>query len=832
VAEREGSTRFEATAGRPQTSARFADLLRHLRRSAGFSQQFLAERANISVEAIGALERGTRRAPHRETIALIGAALDLSDVQQAELRAAADASRARGERVLSVASETLNNLPASLTSFLGREEELAAIMTLLEQYRLVTITGFGGVGKTRTALEAAARFHHQSRSDVWFIDLSPIRDGRFIASELASTLRSILSAPIDSIEGFAAAIKSRRLLLVLDNCEHLIGDVVRVVHAILTNCPLAKILTTSRERLSTSGEALFRLPVLSLPERTFDDVDYVRNAFSAVGLFADRAEAIDHRFRFAPEHVDIVVDICRRLDGIPLAIELAAARLPALGLRALSRLLKERFVLGGGVRDFASRQQSMYSTIDWSYQLLGESERVLLRRLAVFPGTMSLDAVAGTCNDKLLCAAEVPEVLSSLVDKSLVATVNSSEQMRYALLDSVRSYSLERLENAGERKSFLGRHAEWFADVADRATLLPVLTILNEQWPEVDNVRSALDWSIYSADDDMALLGARIIYGFRALWMYRGQHSECRAWAQAALERIDERRSPLAAARLEYVVEIYSDGGADALAAGERALLLFKAAGDRQELAHIYCRLVFDYTRRLRLDDAENAAQQAQTLLVELRLQTSVLFCWLLVNRAVLYAYTGRFEEARRDVETAEGIASRDGDELFVISRCWSAWAEIELAADRPDLAAKFAEKMLSAEIEPPTGGLIAMNGLSLLAKACLLRGQLSSAKEAATEMLENVRFGLPQFSMDAISVLATVGADSGSAAVAACLLGYGDEWRRKSDQPPSRTDAQIRLMLVAALNRRLRSDELERAREDGSNLTLLEATELALTLN
>jgi hypothetical protein len=474
----------------------------------------------------------------------------------------------------------------------------------------------------------------------------------------------------------------------------------------------------------------------------------------------------------------------------------------------------------------------MYSTIDWSYQLLGESERVLLRRLAVFPGTTSLDAVAGACNDERIPAAEVPEVLSSLVDKSLVASVVSGEHMRYALLDSVRSYCLERLDDAGERDRFLRRHAEWFADVADRANLLPVLTILNEQWPEVDNVRSALNWSIYSADNDMALLGARIIYGFRALWMYRGQHSECRVWAQAALERIDERSSPLAAARLEYVVEIYSEGGADALAAGERALVLFEQAGDRHELAHIYCRLVFDYTRRLRLADAENAAERARALFVELKLEASLLYCWLLVNRALLRAYTGRFEEARRDVGTAEGIASSSGDELFIVSRCWPARADIELAADCPNLAAEFAERMLAAEIEPPAGGLIAMNGLSLLAKTCLLRGQLSAAKEAAMEMLENARFGLPHFSMDAVSVLAAVGANAGGFVVAARLLGFVDEWRRRSDQPLSRTDAKIRAILVTALTGRLPPDALERARVDGSNLTLLEATELALTLN
>jgi predicted ATPase/DNA-binding XRE family transcriptional regulator len=835
VGEREYSARLDATAGQPRISARFADLLRRHRRTAGFSQQFLAERANLSVEAIGALERGTRRAPHRETVVLIGAALDLNEQQRAELEATADASRARGERGLSVPAEPLNNLPASLTSFVGREEEIAAILTLLEQHRLVTITGVGGVGKTRTALEAAARFYRQRRIEVWFIDLAPIRDGAFIASELATALRAILSAQVDSVVAFAAAIKDRRLLLILDNCEHLVGAVVPVVHAILTTCRMVTILTTSRERLSTTGEALFRLPVLKLPERTFDDVDYVRTTFSAVALFADRAEAIEHRFRFAADHVDIVVDICRRLDGIPLAIELAAARMPALGLRALSQRLRERFVLGGGVRDFASRQQTMYSTIDWSHQLLGQSERVLFRRLAAFPGSMSLEAVIGTCNDNLLLAADIPEILSSLVDKSLVASVTRREQMRYALLDAVRTYGLQRLDDAGESDGFLHRHAQWFAEAADRGAALiltmPVPTFIDDLWADFDDVRSALDWSIKSADDDAALLGARIIYGFRAVWFFTGQHSECRSWAQALLPRIDEQSNPLAAARLLYLLRLCSEGGADALAAAERSLVLFEQAGDRTGVAQMNGQLVSEYSRWQRLGDAENAAKRALGLHIELKLQNSIQFCWLLVHRALLYAYSGRFAEARLDVAAAEDLASSIGDHMFVVYPCWTRSAEIELIADNAERAAELAEKILSADIEPPMGGIAAMSGLSLLAKARFLLGQRNAARESAKELLTRARFALPRLSSDAILLLAAVSSTASSSVVAARLLGFGDEWCRRTEQPLSPTDARIRTMLETALAARLPADALERARAAGADLTRNDAAELALAL-
>jgi predicted ATPase/DNA-binding XRE family transcriptional regulator len=831
LGEREESTRLEATDVQPKSSARFADILRRLRRTAGFSQQFLAERANVSVEAIGALERGTRRAPHRETIALIGAALELSEQQRSELKAAADASRARGERGLSVPAEPRNNLPASLTSFVGREEEIAAILALLEQHRLVTITGFGGVGKTRTALEAAARFYRQRRVEVWFIDLAPIRDGVFIASELATTLRATVGTHVNDIDAFAAAIKDRRLLLILDNCEHLIDDVVSVVHAILTSCRLVTILATSRERLSTTGEALFRLPVLGLPERTFDNAGHVRTNFPAVALFADRAEAVEPRFRLGAEDVDIVVDICRRLDGIPLAIELAAARLPALGLRALRQLLKERFVLGGGVRDLVTRQQTMYSTIDWSYQLLNKKERLLLRRLAVFPGSMNLRTAAGACSDELLSPAEVPEVLSSLVDKSLIANVTRGEQMRYSLLDSVRSYGLAQLDEAGESRHFRYRHAQWFADAADRANALtltvPALTWLDELWPDFDNIRSALDWTLHGADDDTALLGARIIFGFRAVWFFMGQHSECRKWAQTALGCIDAHSDPLMAARLLSILRLCSEGGAEALAAAERAVVLFEQAGDKADLAQMNAHLVLEYARRLRFADAENAAERAREILVEQKLQNSLRFCWLLLNRSLLRAYTGRFEEARLDVSSAEEFASAIEDQMLLVHACWTTSAEIELIADNAVRAAELAEKVLSADIEPPMGGLAEMSGLSLLAKARFLLGQREEAKESLTR----ARFALPRLSSEGILVLAAVGADARGSLAAARLLGFGDEWSHRTEQPLSKTDAKIRAMLASTLAAQLPGGVLERARAAGAELTLKEATDLALML-
>jgi predicted ATPase/DNA-binding XRE family transcriptional regulator len=834
VGEREDSVRSRATARQPRAPARFADLLRRLRRAAGFSQQFLAERANVSVEAISALERGSRRAPHRDTLLLIAAALDLDEEQRAELEAAADASRARGERSRSGAAEPLNNLPASLTSFVGREEEIASILTLLERHRLVTITGFGGIGKTRTALEAAARFYQQRGIEVWFVDLAPIQDGTFIASELATVLRPILGTHVDSIEAFEAAIKDRRMLLIFDNCEHLIADVVRVVRAILTSCRLVTILATSRERLSTTGEALFRLPLLGLPERTFDDVKHVRTSFSAVALFADRAEAIEHRFRLAPENVDMVVDICRRLDGIPLAIELAAARLPALGLRALSQLLKQRFVLGGGVRDLASRQQTMYSTIDWSYQLLGQSERVLLRRLAVFPGLMGLEAIAASCSDELLSAADVPEMLSSLVDKSLVISVPYGDEMRYSLLDSVRSYGRQQLDDAEETGHFLHRHAQWFADAADRANActlaVPALTWINKLWPDFDSFWAALDWSITSADSEAALLGARIIYGFRAVWYFTGQESECRRWAESLLRLIDEQSDPLLTARLVFLLS-FTEGGTDTVAAAEHALQLFNRSGERQDLADIHCHLLLLYTRRLRFADAAEEAQRAYELFMELKLQNSIRFCLLLVYRAILAAYIGRFDDARLDVATAEDISSTIGDQMFVVSRCWASSAEIELIAGDAERAAALAEKMLAANIELPMGALIMISALSVLAKARFLLGQLDAARESAKDLLGRTRFGLPRLSSDAILVLAAAGADASGSLACSRLLGFGDEWYRRSGQPFSQANAKIRTMLESTLTARLPTATFERARVDGSELTFKEATDLALTL-
>ena len=281
-------------ASRSATS--FGELLKRMRLACGLSQETLAERARMSASAIGALERGARRAPYRDTVALLAAALELTDVERAELEAVADRARGRQSRTDAEPPEP-PTLPTRLTSFLGRDREIAEIEALLEVRRLVTITGSGGIGKTRTAVEVAKRLLREQQSEIWFVDLSPLDDGALVAGTIAAALRIPLSQVADSARLLAAKLKARKLLLILDNCEHVIDEVARVAGPIVRGCPGVKILATSRERLAIEGERAYRLPSLPVPEKNPQSVAEACS-YASFRLFMERATAIEPNLTF------------------------------------------------------------------------------------------------------------------------------------------------------------------------------------------------------------------------------------------------------------------------------------------------------------------------------------------------------------------------------------------------------------------------------------------------------------------------------------------------------------------------------------------------------
>jgi predicted ATPase/class 3 adenylate cyclase len=428
-----------------------------------------------------------------------------------------------------------NNLPSQVTSFVGRTEELEEGMKLMKGSRLLTVTGVGGSGKTRLALQVATSVFDDFRDGVWLVELAPVAEADGVIRAIAATL-GIGDQPGQSLaDSVVDHLRSRQLLLILDNCEHLLDTVARIAQKLLATAPALTILATSREMLGVSGEVPYQLRSMSFPSP--HDPPEVVSRFDAVRLFSARAEAVRPGFRISAENSQAVASLCARLDGMPLAIELAAARLRMLSPEQIASRLDDRFrLLTGGSRTALPRQQTLQAAIDWSYDLLSPHERVLFNRLAVFQGGFTLEAVETVCGQPPLDPNDVLDLLSHLVDKSLVVTTEGPDGVRYRTLETLRQYGRERLAETGDVDSAREAHAGYFRELAE--TALPHLRgpdetfWLNRLETDHDNLRQVLRWSIDSDRADVAQGLAGTLYRF---WMIRHHSEEGRDWLEQAI---------------------------------------------------------------------------------------------------------------------------------------------------------------------------------------------------------------------------------------------------------------------------------------------------------
>jgi predicted ATPase/class 3 adenylate cyclase len=451
-----------------------------------------------------------------------------------------------------------HNLPVALTTFVGREDELNEVLSLLGSSRLVTLVGTGGAGKTRLALQAAAGALRQFPDGAWFVELAPVRDPELVADEAVTALGFLPSAlvqPGDSLEvRLCDQLEMRRLLLVLDNCEHVVDAAARLAHTVLARCPDVTVLATSREVLGVPAEVVWNVPPLSMPS---DDVASAAElaGSDAVMLFCERARANQPGFGLSDANAAAVARICRRLDGIPLGLELAAAKIRVLGAHQVAERLDDRFrLLTGGSRTAVPRHQTLQAAMDWGYTLLPEPEQVVLRRLAVFRGSFSLaavEAVAGSASEPG-GDLEVLELLSRLVDKSMVAVTSEEPDVRYNLLETVREYAGQKLSAAGEADEIRTRHRDFYLDRADRwaarAEYWDWWLWIRQISADVDNFRAALEWSAARGDDEALL---RLAAAHWPHW-YWGEGLGWREWLPEALRRC-ERPS---AARVEALLAV------------------------------------------------------------------------------------------------------------------------------------------------------------------------------------------------------------------------------------------------------------------------------------
>jgi predicted ATPase/DNA-binding winged helix-turn-helix (wHTH) protein len=429
------------------------------------------------------------------------------------------------------------NVPIAASALIGREAAVQNLRELLSAYRVVTLTGPGGIGKTVLAAEVARRLLPALESNVLFVELVSLSDPSLVPSAVVSVLGLQLGGDIVSPEAVARAISSQKMLLVLDNCEHVVNEAARLAETVIRLCPSASILTTSREALRIEGEFVYHVPPLDVPSQQQEAAGDVLE-HSAVQLFIARAKSLGSGVPPQGEDLPAVAAICRRLDGIPLAIEFAAARAATLGVHQVAGRLGDRFaVLAGGRRTALPRHQTLRATLDWSHELLPEAERRLLRRLAIFPAGFALDAAAAVMGDGRDDGEAVAEGISNLVAKSLVTIDGSAPSGRWRLLETIRAYALEKLTDNGEREHVSRRHAEFFRDLLTPQIPGTQSALVTEDMPrcvrEIDNVRAALDWSYAPAGD--AAIGAALTATFLPVWLHLGLLAECREHADRAL---------------------------------------------------------------------------------------------------------------------------------------------------------------------------------------------------------------------------------------------------------------------------------------------------------
>ena len=656
------------------------------------------------------------------------------------------------------------HLPGQLTSFVGRNTELSQVRELLSGNRLVTLTGAGGAGKTRLAIQIAGQLSGEFGDGVWYVDLAPITDPEIVPITVARAL-GLPDQPgrstMDTLNRFVA---DHQMLIVLDNCEHLLDASAALVNALLGAAAGLTFLTTSREPIGVAGEVSWRVPSLSLGDE-------------AIELFTDRARHARPEFIVTDDNAAIVAEICARLDGLPLAIELAAARVRALSLAEILDSLHDRFrLLTGGARTAVRRQQTLRASVDWSHALLTEPERVLFRRLAAFLGGFGLDSAQTVAGGGGVQRYQVLDQLTLLVDKSLVVADDSRGRTRYRLLETVRQYALEKLGESGEADAVRSRHRDYYTALAallDAPAGTDYEQRLDQAETEIDNLRAAFGWSRENSEIELALALASSL---QPLWEARGRGREGLAWFDAVLTREVAQDAEVAAAvraraLADTAIHYLLSGAAESVDRAQQALALARDIDDRAVLARALtaCGLTAGYNAEV----AGVYFAEAIVLARELhdRRRLSQILTWQASaaiaagdpiaarvaaeeGRDVAEAIGDRFNS--RHCRMCLGLAqSYQGDLAGAVAQLGEAAAEAKAGHDGFHAAASLAHQGTvlalqgetdaaraaadaSLESAPEFGALVASVGYFALGNAALAAGDVGTARDATAAAWEH----------------------------------------------------------------------------------------------
>jgi predicted ATPase/DNA-binding CsgD family transcriptional regulator len=735
------------------------------------------------------------------------------------------------------------HLPAVLASFVGREREAREIRELLVTNRLLTLTGPGGVGKTRLALHVAEGLHAVYGDEIWLVEMAALDDPALLTGAVANVLGVTEQAGRPLLAILNEALRSRQLLLVLDNCEHLVEPCAALVEALLSACPSLHILATSRDGLGVVGERIWPVPSLTVPDPVEPWTVEQLGAYESVRLFVERAREAQPAFSLTTQNAPAVAEICRQLDGIPLAIELAAARSRVLAPHDLAARLDDRFrVLDGGRRTTSLRQQALRATVQWSYDLLTEPERLLLARLSVFAGGCTLHAVEAVCGDPsgmpraavgsvCLPAPDVLGVLARLVDQSLVVAEPGMEgSVRYRLLETIRQYAQERLEASGEAEEIRRRHAGLFLELtvplAAGYGQPDMAARLAPTRAEHDNLRIALRWLVEAGEFDAAQqLGSRLI----GLWNMTGRFSEGRARLDELLQLPVTDTHTETRARLLVGAGLLAWGQGDADVAQlhlTESLALCRELEDHFWTTHSLITLgIVSRTRgdaraaRAYLEDAARLLPMVGSL----TLGSNILYI-----QGLLAFDEGNYPTARTTATQALAAATQANFDRMIV-RTLGLLGEVT-SAERDFTAARAYLEQALAHARGHGDRWGEAGVLVPLARVALAQGDLA---ESIARLHEGFRcwrdLGNRSGISEAIQASAELAATLGDYHRAACLAGSATALREPGDSSPvgARNPAPWQAMVQAGLGEPAHAA----AWAEGCALSIDEATALALEL-
>ena len=725
--------------------------------------------------------------------------------------------------------ERPNNLPLQLTPLIGREHDLVDAKALLDKHRLVTITGSGGVGKTRVALQLGADLIDHFRDGVWFADLAPITDPELVPSVVASAMGMRQAGGRALDESISEWLRSKQLLLIIDNCEHLLDSTAQLVDSIHRNAPSVCVIATSRQPLGITGEVAHRLPSLAVPEMSAGLRAEEAMRYGAIAVFVDRATVVGTSFVLTDDNSPIVADICRHLDGIPLAIELAAARVKVLSISNLAQRLSERFkILTTASRSAVPRQKTLAALIDWSYNLLAPEEQALFRRIGIFAGGFSLDAITAMCCGEGVDEFEGLDLLSSLADKSLVVADVTATKARYRLLESTRAYALEKLASAGERDRLARRQAEYFRDLAQAAGTSfgkgSTLAWLARVELELDNYRSALEWTLTQGHD--AVMGAEITGGLGQFWFRGGLSFEGRYWIECAQSQLDVTEHPQLAARLLLSLS-WLHSGKKTYETAQQAVKLYESAGDTPGAARTRHSIAQGLFQMGQLQEANEE---------NLRALAALQACgdaWgsaasLDLQGAIAYNL-GDIERGRTFKQQALDAFKTIGDEL-ASSIVADNIAELEFADGNAQEAWRLVSQAIEAgsrqRADVVTMGIRYANSIAYRVALGDLEGATISAREALHLARRSQFYLTSAWALQHFALVLTL---RGDVRKAARLLGYVNARLKEQGREREATEKWSYDKLIAALEQHLSADETGSLAAEGAAWSEDQAVEEAL---